>query len=98
LPPLARAEAAAPLYVGCVLFGWGVGNLTTLPGMIVAKEWPREHFAAIIGLVVAINQFTFAFGPSLVGFIRDGSGGYGSALALCVVLQLLAAALVLRGR
>jgi len=95
---LAGAEAAAPLYVGCVLFGWGVGNLTTLPGMIVAKEWPREHFAALIGLVVAINQFTFAFGPSLVGFIRDGSGGYGSALALCVVLQLLAAALVLRGR
>jgi len=95
---LTGAETAAPLYVGCVLFGWGVGNLTTLPGMIVAKEWPREHFAVLIGLVVAINQFTFAFGPSLVGFIRDGSGGYGSALALCVVLQLLAAALVLRGR
>jgi len=95
---LTGAETATPLYAGCVLFGWGVGNLTTLPGMIVAKEWPREHFAVLIGLVVAINQFTFAFGPSLVGFIRDGSGGYGSALALCVVLQLLAAALVLRGR
>ena len=75
----------------------GVGNLTTLPGLIVAVEWPRERFAAIVGLVVAINQLTFAFGPSLVGIARDWSGGYGAALALCMGLQACAAGLILLG-
>jgi MFS family permease len=94
---LARGGSAATLYAGCVLFGLGVGNLTTLPGLIVAVEWPRERFAALIGLVVAINQFTFAFGPSLVGVVHDWSGRYSTALGVCMGLQALAATLVLVG-
>src|SRR2546423_283321 len=73
---LARAASPGAVYVGCALFGVGVGNLTTLPGLILAVEWPRERFAALVGLVVGINQFTFAFGPSLVGVLRDRAGGY----------------------
>src|SRR5438552_3776219 len=68
---LATAPSAAAVYAGCVLFGLGVGNLTTLPGLILAVEWPRERFAALVALAVGINQFTFAFGPSLVGITRD---------------------------
>ena len=71
--------------------------MTTLPGLILAVEWPRERFNALIGLVVGINQFTFAFGPSVVGVVRDLTGHYGSALLPCIGLELLAAALVLRG-
>src|SRR6266849_5791263 len=62
---LAWAASAVSVYAGCALFGLGVGNLTTLPGLILAVEWPRERFSALVGLVVGINQFTFAFGPSL---------------------------------
>ena len=63
---LAAATAPATLYAGCALFGLGVGNMTTLPGLILAVEWPRERFSALVGLV-AINQFTFAFRRMLVG-------------------------------
>jgi MFS family permease len=94
---LASAAAPAVVYAGCALFGLGVGNLTTLPGLILAVEWPRERFSALVGLVVGINQFTFAFGPSLVGVIRDWSGGYGSALGMCAALQAIAAALIVLG-
>src|SRR5438093_12247213 len=94
---LARAPSAAGVYAGCALFGLGVGNLTTLPGLILAVEWPRRRFSALVGLVVGINQFTFAFGPSLVGVVRDWAGSYGLALAACAVLQAIAAALVLLG-
>jgi MFS family permease len=94
---LARGDAPWTLYGGCVLFGLGVGNLTSLPGLIVAVEWPRERFASLVGLVVAINQLTFAFGPTMVGVARDWSGGYGAALALCMLLQACAAGLVLLG-
>src|SRR5204863_479443 len=94
---LSWAPSAMVVYAGCALFGLGVGNLTTLPGLILAVEWPREQFSSLVGLVVGINQFTFAFGPSLVGVVRDWSGTYGVALGACTALQAIAAALVLVG-
>jgi len=97
LAVLAWADAPAGFYLGCALFGLGVGNLTTLPGLILAVEWPRERFAALVGLVVGINQLTFAFGPSLVGVLRDQAGTYGPALAACAGLEAVAAVLIVLG-
>jgi MFS family permease len=94
---LASGRSATAVYAGCALFGLGVGNLTTLPGLILAVEWPRERFAALVGLVVGINQFTFAFGPSLVGLLRDQAGSYEVALGACALLQVVAAVLVMLG-
>ncbi|HKQ64991.1 MAG TPA: MFS transporter [Methylomirabilota bacterium] len=94
---LARETSAVGVYAGCVLFGLGVGNLTTLPGLIVAVEWPRERFSALVGLVVGINQLTFAFGPSLVGVVRDAAGSYAAGLGACAALQAISAALILTG-
>ena len=45
--------------------------------------------------VVGINQFTFGFGPSLVGVIRDRVGTYAAALGLCMALQATAAVLIM---
>lgn len=97
LAVLARKPSPALVYAGCALFGLGVGNLTTLPGLILAVEWPQEAFSVLVGLVVGINQFTFAFGPSLVGVVRDWSGAYDWALVACMALQALAAILVALG-
>ena len=94
---LASRPPAAAVYIGCALFGLGVGNLTTLPGLILGVEWPRERFSALVSLVVGINQFTFAFGPSLVGVIRDWSGSFGMALGACAALQAIAAIVVMLG-
>lgn len=90
------AGAASPMvvYAGCALFGLGVGNLTSLPGLILAVEWPREQFSALVALVVGINQLTFALGPSLVGLLRDHSATYTPALLTCMSLQAIAAALI----
>ena len=94
---LGSQSSAAAAYAGCVLFGLGVGNLTTLPSLVLGAEWPREHFSGLVSLVVGINQLTFAFGPSLVGVVRDWTGGYGPALAACATLQALAATIILLG-
>jgi MFS family permease len=94
---LAWAPSPMVVYAGCALFGLGVGNLTTLPGLILAVEWPRERFSALVSLVVGINQFTFAFGPSLVGVMRDWAGTYGLALGACMALQATAAVLIMLG-
>jgi predicted MFS family arabinose efflux permease len=94
---LAWAPSIPVVYAGCALFGLGVGNMTTLPGLILAVEWPRERFSALVGLAVAINQFTFAFGPSLVGVLHDWASDYGPALGACATLEAIAAAMVLLG-
>lgn len=83
------------LYLGCVLFGLGVGNTTSLPGLIVHQEFPSRHFARIVSLVVAINQFTFAFGPSLLGYLRQRTGGYTIPLIACIVIEAVAAFIVI---
>jgi MFS family permease len=94
---LAWAPSPMGVYAGCALFGLGVGNLVTLPGLILAVEWPREGFSTLVSLVVGINQFTFAFGPSLVGVMRDWAGTYGLALGVCMALQATAAVLIMLG-
>src|SRR5436189_181356 len=52
LAVLTWLPSATAVYVGCALFGLGVGNLTTLPGLILAVEWPRERFSALVASVV----------------------------------------------
>ena len=85
------------LYAGCLLFGFGVGNLITLPGLLVHREFRADQFARIISLVVATNQVTFAFAPGILGVLRDATGDYQAALLLCIGLELLGAAVVLAG-
>jgi MFS family permease len=93
-----RAETVPEVYVACILFGLGAGNVITLPSLIVQREFPREQFSRIVSLVVSITQFTFAFGPAILGVLRDWSGSYRTSFLFCIVLQAIAAALVLLGR
>jgi MFS family permease len=92
---LATSTKQPLLYLGCVLFGVGVGNATSLPGLIVQHEFPKQHFARIISIVVAINQFTFAFGPVLLAQLQHVEGTYAAALLICLALEITAAIIVL---
>jgi len=92
---LATATAPAMLYLGCALFGLGVGNTTSLPGLLVQQEFPKQHFARIVSLVVAINQFSFAFGPSLLGQLEHAEGNYNAGLLVCLSMEVLAALIVI---
>jgi MFS family permease len=91
---LAMATTPTLLYLGCALFGLGAGNLTSLPGLLVHQEFPRRHFARIVSLVVAINQFSFAFGPTLLGQAEAAVGSYRLGLLLCLSAEALAAIIV----
>jgi cyanate permease len=90
-------DVPAALYGGAILFGLSIGNVITFPALIVQREFPAQAFGAVIGLANAIAQFAFAFAPALLGIVHDLAGGYAPALVLCIVLQLAAATIVLRG-
>lgn len=86
------------LYVGSVLFGLSVGNVITLPSILIHREFAAESFGLIVGLSGAMVQFTLALGPGLFGVIRDLTGDYAVVLIVCIGLQLAATAIVLHRR
>ena len=88
-------DQPAALYIGSVVFGLSVGNVITLPALIVQREFAAQSFGLVVGLTSMVGQATMAFGPTLLGLAHDVGGGYGAALGLCIVLQLVGAAIVL---
>ena len=63
------------------------------------REFDSASFGVLISLNTAINQVTYAFGPGVVGVLRDWSGGYAMPFYLCIALEVMAAALIMvRGR
>lgn len=89
------APSAAGIYAGCALFGLGVGNVVSLPGLLVQREFAPAQFATTLSMIAATNQVTFAFAPGAIGVLRDATGSYATALAMCLALDLAAAAIVL---
>ncbi len=85
------------LFAASALFGFSVGNLITLPSLIIQREFDARSFGVLVSLVTAICQFTYAFGPGLVGLLRDAFGSYAVPFALCMGFELAAAAIVLTG-
>jgi MFS family permease len=95
---LALPDRPEALYIGSVVFGLSVGNVITLPALIVQREFPPQSFGVAIGLSSMVGQATLAFGPTLLGLARDATGSYDTAIGLCIALQLAGAVLVLVGR
>src|SRR5262249_19170928 len=44
------------LIAACAVFGFSVGNLITLPSLIVQREFDARSFGVLISLITAINQ------------------------------------------
>jgi MFS family permease len=82
------------LLLGCILFGLGVGNLTSLPPLIVQKEFSDSETGRVIALITAVNQTVFAFGPAVLGVLRDLEGGYTLPFAVAALVQFAAALVI----
>jgi MFS family permease len=95
---ITQTDSAVVLFASCAALGFSVGNLITLPPMIIHREFGASAFTVVLGLSTAISGIVCAFGPGMVGLVRSLSGGYGAALALCIALELVAAVIVLGGR
>jgi cyanate permease len=83
------------LYLASAIFGFSAGNLVTLPALIIQREYPAATFGMLSALVVAFIQINFAFGPVLLGLLRDATGSYAVPLVFCIVLELAGSAIVL---
>jgi cyanate permease len=65
----------------------------------VQREFDARSFGVLVALQTAIAQVTYAFGPGVIGVLRDLSGNYTVPFYACIALELTAAVLIMiRGR
>jgi MFS family permease len=88
-----QTDSVPVILAASAVFGFSVGNLITLPPMIIHREFSAASFVVVMGLSTAISGTVGALGPRVV---RGWSGDYDAALLVCIVLQLVAAAIVAR--
>lgn len=98
LAMLASAPSQLSAVAGSLVFGMGVGNLITLPPLLVRAEFGARSFGTVFGVVSAAIQVGVAAGPGLMGLLRDLVDRDHLVLWCLVGLELLAAALLRWGR
>jgi predicted MFS family arabinose efflux permease len=92
---MTQTNHPAVLIGACAVFGFSVGNLITFPSLIIQREFAARAFGALTALATAVGQFTYSFGPGLLGFVRDATGSYTASLVVCVAFNLAATVLVM---
>jgi len=92
---LTLANSTPALVSGCILFGLGVGNLVSLPPLIIQKEFAAGDVGKAVALMVAINQAVFAFAPAVLGTVRDIASGYFWSFGLAAAIQFASAGIIL---
>jgi MFS family permease len=103
---LAGGDNVAFLLVGVALFGFGIGNTTSLPPLIAQVEFTKEDVSRVVPLIIAIGQATYAFAPAVFGLIRQLAPNFGEAsvgaapylFIAAVAIEALAIAALLAGR
>jgi MFS family permease len=87
------------LVVASLVYGYGIGHVTTLGPVVVRREFGAAAFGTTYGTAATVIQLTSALGPALFGFLRDGFGGYGPGFVIAAVITLIGcASLFIGGR
>jgi cyanate permease len=92
---MTRTTDTTYLLMCCAAYGFSVGNIITLPSLIVQREFPSAAFGMVLGLSTAICTFAGAIGPGLIGLIRGATGDYAAALIVCMALKIAGGSFVL---
>ena len=87
-----------PVLIGASLvYGYGIGHITTLGPIIVRREFGAAAFGATYGAAATVIQLTTSFGPAIFGVLRDSFGGYGPGLAIASGVTLAACLILFAG-
>lgn len=92
------SDQAWALVVGVLSYGMTAGNTTTLPPVIVRREFGAVSFGVVFGIAAMLIQIMSAMGPAFFGVLHDLSGGYQLPLGLAAALNVVAAIVIMAGR
>ena len=96
---IAAAGTSVPLLLlGVMLFGVGIGNVTSMPPLIAQTEFVKDDVPRVVALSVAIGQATYAFAPAVFGLVREASANPAYVFAVAGLIQALGIVALLVGR
>ena len=98
LAAIALSPAASVLIVASLVYGYGIGHVTTLGPVVVRREFGAAAFGATYGSAATVIQFVSALGPAIFGVLRDSFGGYGMVLGAAALCTATGAAVLTLGR
>ena len=85
------------LIVASLVYGYGIGHITTLGPIVVRREFGAASFGATYGAAASVIQLTSAFGPAVIGVMRDSFGGYRPGLTIAAGVTLVGCAILFAG-
>ncbi len=94
---MAAFPDASVLIGTSLVYGFCLGQITTLSPIVVRREFGSASYGAIYSVAATVIQLSSAFGPALYGALRDLFEGYGPVLAIAAVFEAAAALTVLAG-
>ncbi|MGE0418101.1 MAG: MFS transporter [Acetobacteraceae bacterium] len=87
----------AVLIATSLVYGFCLGQITTLSPIVVRREFGAASYGAIYSVAATVIQLSSAFGPTMYGVLRDLCGGYAPVLAIAAGFEAAAMAIVLSG-
>ena len=92
---LLLASAASPLslWVASACFGLTIGNLLMLQPLLIAEAYGLRDYGSIYALSQAVTTAGVALGPTVVGLLHDGAGGYAVAFVTVAFASVCGAVL-----
>ncbi|MGD9744266.1 MAG: MFS transporter [Dongiaceae bacterium] len=92
------SSTATVLIVASLVYGYGIGHVTTLGPVVVRREFGAAAFGATYGSAASVIQVVSALGPALFGVLRDAFDGYAMVLGAAAFTTVLGAVILLLGR
>ena len=90
---LAMPNSVVALHVGSIIVGLSVGNIVSLPPLVIQHEFAPRSFGLLVGLNATVGTLIMAVGPGLFGLAHDLSGC--PSLCLCIGVQLASSFIIL---
>ena len=94
---LAIPNSVVALYVGSIIIGLSVGNIVSLPPLVIQHEFAPRSFGLLVGLNATVGTLIMG-GTWPVRAPYDLSGSYAASLCLCIGLQLARSLIILCAR
>jgi cyanate permease len=85
------------LVAASVVYGFTVGNITTLGPIVVRREFGAASFGTAYGLASVAIGFLSGLGPGAFGLLHDLFGSYQPVLLIMAAVELLCAVIVFWG-
>lgn len=88
---LAFAETAVLAFAGIIILGATIGTILMMQPLLISERFGVRDYPRIFSRTQLYTAFGTAGGPLLLGWLRDGAGGYRTSYLVAAVLSLTGA-------